>query len=367
MSRDRVDVWRAAEATVDASGMRAHVRGLAGQLSATGPAAHAFAAGLEVPEPRAVLVAGMGGSAIAGDLVAAHTADRRRVPLCALRGYELPAWADPRTFLIASSYSGDTEETLSVYRQAKERGLAAVAVTTGGQLAREAAAAGDSVLVLPGGLPPRAALGHSLAAVGSVVARVDPGLDPAEEGARLAAAAEALDPWLAAWLEWDPANPALEVAETVARRLPLLRAAAPLGTAAAVRWRGQLAENAKLLAHSAEVPEHDHNEIVALEGDDPFLGAAAVVWLETAWDHPRARRRMEIVRGEMEERVGAQLRIVARGDDRLQTLLWLCALGDCASFLCSVIRGVDPSPVRSIDRLKAELGDGIRNPPARPR
>lgn len=367
MSPQRVGAWQRAEATVDKSGMRAHVRGLAGQLAATGAVGYAFAAGMDETGPRGILVAGMGGSAIAGDLVAAHTADRRRAPLATLRGYDLPAWADPGVFLIASSYSGNTEETLSVYRQAKERGLSAVAVTTGGRLAEEVAAAGDAVLTLPGGLPPRAALGHSLAAVGSIVARVDPGLDPADEAARLAAAAEVLDPLLEAWLQWDPANPALEVAETLAHRLPLLRGAAPLGAAAAVRWRGQLAENAKLLAHSAEVPEHDHNEIVALEGSDPFLGTAAIVWLETPWDHPRARRRMEIVRMDLEEKVGAQLRILARGEDRLQGLLWLCGLGDCASFLCSVIRGVDPTPVHSIDRLKAELDDGIRNPPARPR
>jgi len=352
----RLAEWRGAESAVDRSGMRAHVRSLPDQLEASVPAAAAAAAGIGGgAPPAAVAVLGMGGSAIAADLLAAYTGGRRRLPLVAIRDYRLPAWLGSRALAVASSYSGNTEETLAAWAEAKARGLPVVAVTTGGELARRARAAGDPVLELPGGLPPRAALGHSLAAVAAIVARVDPGLDADEEAARLLAAGERLVPRMDAWLAWDAENPALEIAAELARRLPVVVGGAPLGAAAAGRWRAQLNENAKLFAHSAELPEHNHNEIVALEGDDDFLARLAVVWLETPWDHPRVVRRRELARRAGEGRVGIQLSAAGAGGDPLESLLELCALGDCASFLAAVIRGVDPSPVRSIDRLKSEL------------
>lgn len=363
----RVAEWADAEPGVDRAGMRAHVRSLPDQLAASAPAAAAWASGIDaVGPPDSVAVLGMGGSAIAADLVAAYTADRRRLPLVAVRDYRLPAWIDGRALVVASSYSGNTEETLSAYAEAKAWGLAAAAVTTGGQLAERARAAGDPVLELPGGLPPRAALGHSLAAVAAIVARVDPGLDAEEEAERLGAAGERLGPRIESWLEWDAENPALQIAAALADRLPVIVGGAPLGAAAAWRWRAQLNENAKLFAHAAELPEHNHNEIVALEGADALLERMAVVWLETPWDHPRVVRRRELARRAGEGRVAVQLVAGGEGDHALEALVRLCALGDCASFLAAVIRGVDPTPVRSIDRLKSEL-DRSDQPHARDR
>lgn len=352
-----IERWRAAEPGIDPGGMRDLVAGLPRQIAGAVDPALEFAAGLEVDgTPSAILVLGMGGSAIAGDLAAACGADRRRVPLAVVRDYAPPAWADDRAVAIASSYSGNTEETLASRDAAKERGMRSVAVTTGGALADRAGEAGDPVLRLPAGYPPRAALGWSLAACSLIVARLDPGLDVEEEADRLRAAAGFLEAAGAGWLEWDASNPALDVAVAAARGTAVVHGGHPVSVAAAYRWKCQLNENAKRPAFHAALPEHNHNEVVGWEAAGASLAALVPVFLATRWDHPRTARRMEWTRRFVESRGATAHRFEAAGDDPLQAALWLCWLGDCASFLASVIAGNDPSPVQSIDTLKAELG-----------
>ena len=340
-------------AAVDSQDMRRRIEGFPGDLVEAAGRAARFAAALEGRRPGAVAVLGMGGSAIGGDLVAAVTLDRRRIPLDVVRGYELPAWIDGDVQILASSYSGDTEETLSAYEAAKSRGLAAVAITTGGRLRERAETHGDPVLLLPPGYPPRAALGHSYAACAIVVAALATGLDVGEEADAIAEAGEAMRALPAEWLADDKKNPALGVAREAVAALPLVYAGHPVAIAAARRWRTQLNENAKLLAFTCEFPEHNHNEIVGFE-TDPVV-PSAVFYLETAWDDPRIRRRMDIVRRQLGRRTVSQRRVEAGGRSPLEAMLRLCLLGDCGSFLASVITGRDPTPVASIDALKSEL------------
>lgn len=340
-------------AAVDRQGMRRRIEGLPGDLVEAAGRAAGFADDLGGPRAGAVAVLGMGGSAIAGDLTAAATIDRRRIPLTVVRGYELPAWIDGNAWVVASSYSGNTEETLSAYAAAKARGLPAVAITTGGRLREQAEAHGDPVFPLPAGYPPRAALGHSFAACAVVTAALAPGLDLRAEADAIAGAGETLRPLARAWLASDPENPALAVAREAVTALPLLYAGHPVAIAAARRWRTQLNENAKLLAFTCEFPEHNHNEIVGFEAGPTV--SPAVFYLETAWDPPPVRRRMEIVRRQLDGRTRSQRRVEAGGESPLEAMLRLCLLGDCASLLASVIMGRDPTPVASIDALKSEL------------
>lgn len=340
-------------AAVDPQGMRHRIEGLPGDLIEAAGRAAGFADVLDGRRAGAVAVLGMGGSAIAGDLTAAATIDRRRVPLAVVRGYELPAWIDGDAWVVASSYSGNTEETLSAYAAAKARGLPAVAITTGGRLREQAEAHGDPVLALPPGYPPRAALGHSFAACAVLTAALAPGLEPRAEADAIAEVGEALRPRAVEWLAPDAGNPALAVAREAVAALPLVYAGHPVTTAAARRWRTQLNENAKLLAFTCEFPEHNHNEIVGFEAGPSV--SPAIFYLETAWDAPRVRRRMEIVRRQLAGRTVSQRRVEAGGRSPLEAMLRLCLLGDCASFFASVIMGRDPTPVASIDALKSEL------------
>ncbi|HET6343090.1 MAG TPA: bifunctional phosphoglucose/phosphomannose isomerase [Gemmatimonadota bacterium] len=340
-------------AAVDSQDMRRRIEGLPGDLVEASERAARFVREVEGRRAGALAVLGMGGSAIGGDLVQAVTLDRRRIPLAVIRGYELPAWIDGDAWIVASSYSGDTEETLSAYEAGKSRGLPAVVITTGGRLRERAEAHGDPVLLLPPGYPPRAALGHSFAACAIVAATLAPGLDVRAEADAIAEAGEAMRALPAEWLAEDPENPALGVAREAVAALPLVYAGHPVAIAAARRWRTQLNENAKLLAFTCEFPEHNHNEIAGFEGD-PIV-PTAVFYLETAWDAPRVRRRMEIVRRQSGRRTASQRRVEAGGGSPLEAMLRLCLLGDCGSFLASIITGRDPTPVASIDALKSEL------------
>lgn len=349
---EAVRAWESREPAVDRAGMRAHIEGLPAHLAET--AGRALAAAAEIARPAgAIAVLGMGGSAIAGDLVAASTRERRRVPLIVVRGYTLPSWLDGDAWVVASSYSGETEETLAAYAEAKDRGLKGIAITTGGRLAEEAARAGDPVFVLPGGFPPRAALGHSFGACAILAARLAAGLDERAEAEAVLAAAELLGPLARDWLAWDAANPALAVAAEATAALPLVYSGHPLSQAAGRRWRTQLNENAKLLAYTAEFPEHSHNEIMGFEPEAP--PRCAIFYLETAWDHERVRRRIALTTRFLAGRAVSQREVDAGGGTPLEAMLRLCLLGDCASFLASVITGRDPTPVASIDALKSEL------------
>ncbi|MDX1623295.1 MAG: bifunctional phosphoglucose/phosphomannose isomerase [Gemmatimonadota bacterium] len=356
---DRIERWREREAALDRGDMRGHVAGFPDQLARAIEAAAEFARELEAGKiPRAIAVVGMGGSAIGGDLVAAASEERRHLPLVVVRGYDLPSWIDQDALVIASSYSGNTEETLSAYGVARERGSRTVAITSGGELAERAGENDDPILALPEGFPPRAAVGWSFAGCAMVAARHDPGLDPEAEADRVRAAAERLRPCPGEWLAWDGDNPALEIAAGLENRIPVVYGGHAISVAAALRWKCQLNENAKMLCWHGALPEQNHNEIAGFEGTSPGpAGRLALVHLETPWDDPRLSRRFAFLREYCEGRVAGQHRVEARGDDPLTGMLWLCHLGDCASFLASVITGNDPTPVAPIESLKRALRD----------
>ena len=349
-------LWRQREGELDRSGMRAHVTAFGSRLTAALAPARAFARGLESDAaPAAIAVLGMGGSAVAGDLVGAAVGSRAELPIATIRSPEPPAWVDDRAFVIASSYSGETEETVAAYRVASDRGARAAVITTGGRLADLASKRGDPILELPAGMPPRAALPESLAGCALAIAAIDPGLDPDALADELHAAAEALGPDLDAWLSWESPNPALALAVSFADRLPIVYGGHPVSIAAAGRWKTQLNENAKIPAWAGAFPEHGHNEIVGFDGGHPGLERLALVYLETPWDDPRVARRMAWTRKWCADRVGAQHLVEVGGETPLEGMLRLCCMGDCASFLVSIITGKDPTPVTPIDIFKAEL------------
>ena len=353
-----IEEWRARASELDSQDMRGHIARLPDQIAQAvqraGPFAESLVGG---PTPSAIVVLGMGGSAMGADLAAAYTAGARRLPLVTVRDYALPAWLDRSAVAIASSYSGNTEETLSAYAEAKRRGIRTIAITTGGRLGELAREAGEPVLDLPAGFPPRAALGHSFAAVALVAARLDPGLDLGREREAIGRLPEALQPLSDSWLAWEEPNPALEIAAAIAPRLPVMYAAHPVGVAASRRWKTQLNENGKIQAYWSEFPEHNHNEIVGFEGGGPVLSQLALVYLVTPWENPRVLRRMDFVQSSCEGVVGWQRRVreEVAAETPLESMFRLCYLGDCTSFFVSIVTGRDPTPVASIDRLKSVL------------
>jgi glucose/mannose-6-phosphate isomerase len=304
--------------------------------------------------PGGLVVAGMGGSAIGGALARAALGDRASRPIVLARGYGLPAWTTPDTTVLCASYSGNTEETLGVYEAAGALGARRIVATTGGKLAEAARAESVPVIPLPGGFQPRAAVAYSL-----VVALEVAGICGA--GDRLHAEIDVAAAHAERLVEaWGPDGPASSLSKTLAHGLhgtvPQI-AGAGLTAPIAYRWKTQINENAKTPCFSHELPELDHNEIVGWAGARE-LGRFSAVFLDDSDLHPRIRQRIELTRGLIAGEAAATFRIESIGENSTERLVSLVLLGDLVSLYLAVLRGIDPSPVELIERLKNALASG---------
>jgi glucose/mannose-6-phosphate isomerase len=304
--------------------------------------------------PGGLVVAGMGGSSIGGALARAVLGDRASRPIMLARDYALPAWTTPDTIVLCSSYSGETEETLAIYEAAGALGARRIVATTGGKLATAARADSVPVIPLPGGFQPRVAVPYLL-----VIALEVAGLSGA--GDRLhseidvaAAHAESLVG------KWGPDGPDDALPKKLARGLhgtvPQI-AGAGLTAPIAYRWKCQINENAKAPCFAGELPELDHNEISGWAGAKT-LGPFSAVFLDDSDLHPRTRQRIELTRGLIDAEAAGTYRIESIGETRTERLTSLVLLGDLLSVYLAVLRGVDPTPVAMIDRLKSALAHG---------
>jgi glucose/mannose-6-phosphate isomerase len=299
-----------------------------------------------------VVVAGMGGSAIGGDLAAAALGSRARRPIRTVRGYELEPGTTADTLVVCASYSGDTEETLACFAAAGELGAPRVAVTTGGALADTARAGGVPVIGVPSGMQPRAAVVYMTVAALECAAGCGAAPSLREE---IETAVEALR---AVAAQAGPDSPQDSEAKLLAAALngtvPVIHGA---GRTAAVarRWKTQLNENANVPAFFSELPEADHNEVCGYPGDVPPFAA---VFLDDAGLDARLRQRIEVT-AEVVGEAGARVHmLVAPGESGVERVLGSVLMGDLVSVYVAAIRGIDPTPVDAIGRLKARLGSG---------
>ncbi len=315
-----------------------------------------WARDLELPplqESSQVLVAGMGGSGIAGDFAAALTSGSGGRVSVHKSYAPLPGWVSAASpLLMAISYSGNTEETLSTVTEAGG-GLPIVTLTTGGELGRISAENGWSSIPVPSGVQPRAAVGYMLGAVVRVVAAV--GLLPDQTGA-LSEAAELADRELAEGSSsWQAAS---DIADRLAGRIPIVYGGGAITGAVAQRWKTQINENAKTPAWFSILPELDHNELVGWEAmpdlTSRYLG---IVALTDASDHPRVRARIAHSRALTDFAVPWVGEVASSGEAPLTRLVSLIAMGDLVSFLMADRAGVDPVPVETIEKLKKLLAE----------
>ena len=303
--------------------------------------------------PGGLIVAGMGGSAIGGDLAVAVLGDRATRPITTSRDYGLPPWTTPDTMVLCSSYSGDTEETLAAYDAAGALGASRIVCTTGGRLADSARGDGVPVIPLPGAYQPRAAIGYSLvaalevAALAGVAEPLHTEIDVACAHAQRLVA------------QWGPDAAEDSLAKRLARSLlgttPQI-AGAGLTAPIAYRWKTQFNENAKVPCFAAALPELDHNEIVGWEGAAE-LGRFSAVLLDDSDLHPRVRTRIELTRKLIEGQAVFADQVQSVGETRIERLVSLVLLGDLVSIYLAVLRGVDPAQIVSLDRLKGALAE----------
>lgn len=301
--------------------------------------------------PGGLVVCGMGGSAIGGDLALAALGDRATRPITVVRRYALESWIPPDTLVLCSSYSGETEETLACFEAAGAAGTQRVVLTTGGTLARLAREEGVPVIGVPAGMQPRAAVVYMT--IGALECAALCGAAPALH-AEIDTAAALLEQLIE---EWGPGAPEDSLAKRVARELdgtiPVIHGAAstvPVGR----RWSSQINENAKSPAFWSELPEANHNQICGWErgrAQAPLSG----VFLGDPDQHPRVKRRIELMSEEVERTGAPVIQLEARGESRLERVLSLVLLGDMVSVYLAILAGVDPTPVEAIETFKASL------------
>jgi glucose/mannose-6-phosphate isomerase len=341
----------AAMARADSEGMLAFVAGLPAQVAEGWRISRELA--LPWGPPTSVALLGMGGSAIGGDLVKGIWADRLRVPLEVIRGYELPAWVGPGTLVIASSKSGGTEETLAALETALARRCPVAVVSTGGTLQTVAQAAGLPFASFPPRGSPRSAVGYSLSIVAGILERAGVlELDAAEIEAGVAAGSAMV----------ERCQPGVPTAENLAKQLAwslvdrfiIVSGSGHLAPVAR-RWKAQLNENSKTTAAFEELPEATHNTVVGFEQPESLRDHLAVVRLRGALEHPRNTLRADLIGDLLETGQIWHSVVDATGEGRLGEAVSAIVVGDYVSVYLAFMYAVDPSPIDVITHIKEQL------------
>ena len=302
-----------------------------------------------------VVVLGMGGSGIAGDVLAVAAAPFMSVPVTVVKDYVPPDYVGTGSLVFAISFSGDTEETLEAAAAAFEAGAALVAVTGGGELARMAADWDVPVVPVPADIPqPRAALGAM--AIPPLVLLETIGLFPGAQQ------------WVDQATERvrrrrdqlvRPDSLAESVAQRIGRTIPLIHGAQDLGAAAALRWKAQINENAKSPAFFNVYPELCHNEVAGWgQHGDVTRQLITLVNLRHNAEHPQVARRFDLVVEVLREVVADVIEVRAAGDGDLAQLLDLALIGDFTSLHLAGREGIDPGPIPVLDEIKVRLVEG---------
>jgi len=339
---------------VDSLSMWAITAGLPEQVASAVSAAAAAGPWPEVAVSN-VVVLGMGGSGIAGDVLAALAGPEMAVPVTVVKSYDLPAFVGPDTLVFAVSCSGETEETLAAAAAALEAGATLVAVTQGGSLAAMAESAGSAVVPVPPDIPqPRAALGAM--AVPPLVVLEQFGL-LADVGPRLAAAIDQLERRRDELVGGK--GPAEAIARRIDRTFPLVHGSPGLAGVAAQRWKTQVNENAKAPAFFALEPELCHNEVAGWgEHGDVTRQILTLVTLRHPDEDPRVAARFTLVEDLLLEVVADMVEVRAAGDGALAQFFDLVLVGDFVSLHLAGHEGVDPGPVPALAEIKRRLADG---------
>ncbi len=350
---DRTEVAR-----IDAGGMLDHVSRF-GRMTLEGWDA---AAGVPLPVgggasgPTAVVVTGMGGSGIGGELLRAYLAPLATIPVVVVRDDRLPKFVGRETLVFVCSYSGSTEETLASYDAARGGGASIVAITSGGVLADRARSDRHPVVRIPGGLPPRAALPYLFIPMLRIVARM--GIARVDE-ADVQEAATLLTGLAGRWGVAIPTadNPPKRLAERLAGHIPAIYAASQMTGPAAQRWKTQINENSKMLAVWNVFPELGHNETVGWAGAPARVGEQGlfVVILRDRDDSERTALQVDVTWRLAFARARGVERVWSVGMSRLARLLSLVLTGDFVSAYLAVLRGLDPTPVDVITEMKLKM------------
>jgi glucose/mannose-6-phosphate isomerase len=337
---------------LDSLGMFAEAAALPEQVFDAALRARGLSALPERERIENIVVLGMGGSGVAGDVLAAAAGPFLPVPVIVSKGYELPAFVGESSLVFAVSFSGNTEETLESASSAAVEGAHLVVITQGGELGRLAESWGVPVVPVPEDIPvPRAGLGAT--AIPAFIVLEEMGLFPGAQQ------------WIDFAVEQlrkrrDELTAEKSIAKAIAKRigrtLPLIHGGGDIGAVAAARWKTQVNENANAPAFWNTHPELCHNEMQGWgQHGDVTRQVITLVNLRHEFEHPQISRRFEVTLPMLEEVVAGVEEVWAEGEGQLAQLLDLVLVGDFVSLELAAQEGIDPGPMDALDQIKSTV------------
>ena len=314
----------------------------------------------DVAKPRSIVVAGMGGSAIGGELLKDWTRDRIAVPIEVCREYSLPAYADKKTLVFVVSYSGETEESLSVFLDALKRKCMVFCVSSGGKLRDFAHKLGVPHLRVPSGMAPRATLPYLflplplLLEKAGLVSGVEHGVSELVKVLRLVSLENAPEKPLSG-------NFCKTLAVNVCGTVPVVYGFG-FYRAVAQRFKTQFNENSKVPAKWEWFSELNHNEVVGWEEARKLGKLFSIIFTRDVAEPAEMRWRIEATQKLVSGESLRAFEVWSRGESRLAKMLSLVCIGDFTSVYLALLRGVDPTPVRTISLVKEKIAQsGVKD------
>ena len=342
---------------VDQAGMCDIIAGFPQQLRQAFGMGKDFSLSPNFSEVKNIVFCGMGGSAIGAEIVSSYLRKEINAAIHVNRDYTLPSFVNKDCLVILISYSGNTEETLSVYKEAQEKQAKILILSSGGQLVNLAEKDGYPYMVIPKGLPPRGALAFLCLPVLALFSQMGLIGNKDKDVEEVISVLESLKKDSLGIEVKTPSNPAKRLAKQLFGNFCVIYGASEQLSGVVTRWRSQLAENSKALASSHVLPEMNHNEIVGWQHPQKLLKRFAVVMLRDKEDHPQVKKRIEISKEILQKENIAVEEIWSQGVGLLARTFSLIYLGDFTSFYLAILNGEDPTPVKRIDYLKKRLKD----------
>jgi len=305
---------------------------------------------IETKSFNSVLICGMGGSAIAGDICKEIIRDYADLFIYVNRDYELPKWVTEKTLVIISSYSGNTEETISCYKESIKRKIKPIIISTGGFLLNEAIKNNQPYLKVPMGFQPRAAIGYSISLLMLVLNKI--GIVGDGLIKKIKNSISVIEKQNHELSLLNKNNQSLELAKNIYDKSILIYINNHLESIG-LRFRCQLAENSKILSSHFTFPEQNHNEIEAFE--NMRNKNLAIIWIKTSRDSEKIKNRMNVTSQILLDCVNNQYDVEKSGKNNIEIILTLINFFDWVSYYCAIFNKVDPSPVSAIKKLKSVI------------
>jgi len=301
-----------------------------------------------------IIYLGMGGSAIAGDIISDVLFDQLSIPIQVVRGYHVPASCTDSSLVVASSYSGNTEETLHAVEEANNKGAQVLAITSGGKLHKLAKKNKWIVLSLPEGYPPRQAFGYLFFLALQTILKSAGETISADEFRQMTHMVESIihnnDDETAEGKIF-----AKDLAIRLKNKIPIIYSSAPYLTSVATRWKNQFQENSKSMAFSNVIPEMNHNEIVGWEMNHRTLDDYIVVFLEKQNENPKINARIQLTKNIIRDRGTGIVEVYTEGQSPIENAVSLIIISDWISYYLALLYERDPASIVNIDYLKGEL------------